>query len=82
MTQCAQSTSVNCFGEGGLKVLSAQGLEQERRALRIAILDLQESIKNGWLMLPFDLARGQFATAALREWCELADAAVLDAEME
>lgn len=28
------------------------------------------------------MARGQFATAALREWYELADAAVLDAEME
>jgi len=69
------------FGELA-RLLESQGLEQERRALRIAVFDLQASIEDEWLTLSFELARGQFATAVLRELCEPADDVPLDAEIE
>lgn len=53
------------------QLLESQGLVQERRALRMAVHDLQAHCAGSWLTLSFRLARGQFATAVLREICEL-----------
>lgn len=69
------------FG-GFTRLLESQGLAQERRALRIAVPDLDAHIEGAWLTLAFELARGQFATAVLRELCGLGDDAPLDGEVE
>jgi tRNA pseudouridine13 synthase len=52
-------------------LLSQEGLQQERRALRTAVRDLRAEHDGGTLTLSFELGRGQFATAVLREICEL-----------
>ena len=63
-------------------LLSAQGLIQERRALRCAIRDLTAEREANTLTLSFTLGRGQFATAVLREICDFADLPELDADEE
>ena len=55
-------------------LLSAEGLLQERRALRCAVRDLACEHEASSLTLSFALRRGQFATAVLREICELSGA--------
>ena len=59
-------------------LLAQEGLEQERRALRCAVRDLQVEAEAGALTLSFTLGRGQFATAVLREICDLAEPAQID----
>jgi tRNA pseudouridine13 synthase len=61
-------------------LLAAQGLRQERRALRCAIHDLSSERDASTLTLSFSLRRGQFATAMLREICEFEGAPELDAD--
>ena len=51
------------FAEG----LAAQGLDQERRALRLRVADLAWRIEGDVLELSFGLPAGAFATAVLRE---------------
>jgi tRNA pseudouridine13 synthase len=48
-------------------LLEAQGLEHERRALRLPVRGLQWSFEGTDLKLDFELARGSFATAVLHE---------------
>jgi len=48
-------------------LLEAQGLEHERRALRLPVRDLRWTFEGGDLTLEFELARGAFATAVLHE---------------
>jgi tRNA pseudouridine13 synthase len=62
------------------ELLAAQGLSQERRALRCAIRDLSAERDAGSLTLSFSLGRGQFATAVLRELCDFAAVPELDAD--
>ncbi len=52
-------------------LLAAQGLTQERRALRSTVRELSSERDGSTLSLSFSLGRGQFATAVLREICEL-----------
>jgi tRNA pseudouridine13 synthase len=59
-------------------LLAREGLEQERRALRCAIRDLAVESEAAVLTLSFTLGKGQFATAVLREICELAEPALID----
>ena len=59
-------------------LLAREGLEQERRALRCAIRDLSVESEAATLTLSFTLGKGQFATAVLREICELAEPALID----
>ena len=59
-------------------LLAQEGLEQERRALRCAIRDLSVESEAATLTLSFTLGKGQFATAVLREICELAEPALID----
>ncbi len=61
-------------------LLAAQGLSQERRALRCAIRDLSSERDSNTLTLNFSLGRGQFATAVLREICEFEGAPELVAD--
>ena len=61
-------------------MLAAQGLSQERRALRCAIRELSAEHDGGTLTLSFSLGRGQFATAVLREICEFEGAPELDVD--
>ena len=56
------------------QLLAAEGLSQERRALRCAVRDLTSEHEASSLSLSFALRRGQFATAVLREICELSGA--------
>jgi tRNA pseudouridine13 synthase len=55
---------------GVADLLAAEGLLQERRALRCAIRDLEVESDAATLTLSFRLGRGQFATAVLREICD------------
>ena len=48
-------------------LLEAQGLEHERRALRLPVRGLQWSFEGADLKLDFELGRGAFATAVLHE---------------
>lgn len=48
-------------------LLAAQGLEHERRALRLRVRDLRWSLEADDLTLAFELGRGAFATAVLHE---------------
>lgn len=48
-------------------LLAAQGLEHERRALRLPVRDLHWSFDGNDLTLEFELTRGAFATAVLHE---------------
>jgi tRNA pseudouridine13 synthase len=52
-------------------LLAAQGLSHERRALRCAIRDLSVERDANTLSVSFSLGRGQFATAVLRELCDI-----------
>ncbi len=61
-------------------LLAAQGLTQERRALRCAIRELAAERDASTVTLSFLLGRGQFATAVLREICEFAGVPELDAD--
>jgi tRNA pseudouridine13 synthase len=61
-------------------LLAAQGLTQERRALRCAIRELSSERDASTLTLSFSLRRGQFATAVLREICEFEGVPELDAD--
>ena len=63
-------------------LLAAEGLTQERRALRCAVRDLSVEADAGTLTLSFSLGRGQFATAVLREICEFGDEPLLDSDVE
>lgn len=47
--------------------LEAAGLEHARRALRVAVRDLEADMADGILTLRFSLAPGSYATAVLRE---------------
>jgi tRNA pseudouridine13 synthase len=58
------------------ELLEHEGLRQERRALRSRVRELACEQEAGSVTLSFVLGRGQFATAVLREICELT---VLDA---
>jgi tRNA pseudouridine13 synthase len=51
-------------------LLAAEGLSQERRALRCAVRELAAERDVSTLTLSFSLGRGQFATSVLREICE------------
>jgi tRNA pseudouridine13 synthase len=62
------------------ELLAAQGLSQERRALRCAVRGLEFSREANTLTLSFSLGRGQFATAVLRELCAFDPSAELDAD--
>lgn len=53
------------------ELLAAEGLNQERRALRCPIRDLEVEADSATLTLNFSLGRGQYATAVLREITEL-----------
>jgi tRNA pseudouridine13 synthase len=61
-------------------LLAAEGLTQERRALRCAIRELTALRDASTLTLSFSLGRGQFATAVLREICEFEGVPELDAD--
>jgi len=54
--------------------LQQEGLRQERRALRLAVQNLQAGYEDGVLQLSFSLTRGAYATAVLRELVELESA--------
>jgi tRNA pseudouridine13 synthase len=60
-------------------LLAAEGLSQERRALRCAVRELTALRDAGTVTLSFSLGRGQFATAVLREICEIEGDAGVDA---
>ena len=49
------------------RLLEAEGLQHERRALRLPVRSLQWSVEGDELVLAFELARGAFATAVLHE---------------
>ena len=70
----------NFAGVAGL--LSAEGLSQERRALRCAVRNLIAEHDGAELTLSFSLGRGQFATAVLREICEFDAEPALDSDEE
>ncbi len=61
-------------------LLAAQGLSQERRALRCAVRELSAERDASTLNLSFFLSRGQFATAVLREICAFEQVPELDAD--
>jgi tRNA pseudouridine13 synthase len=48
-------------------LLESQGLEQERRSLRLPVRDLDWALEDDELTLAFELPRGAFATAVLHE---------------
>jgi tRNA pseudouridine13 synthase len=60
-------------------LIERAGMEQERRALRLAVRDLRWERDAGGLVLSFRLMRGGFATTVLREVIDLSEAAA-DAE--
>jgi len=62
------------------RLLAAEGLTQERRALRCAVRELTALRDASTLTLSFSLGRGQFATAVLREICEFEGVPELDAD--
>lgn len=51
-------------------LLESQGLDQERRSLRLPVRDLEWSLDEKILTLRFELPRGTFATAVLHEIVE------------
>lgn len=63
-------------------LLAAEGLAQERRALRCGIRDLAVEADAGTVTLSFGLGRGQFATAVLREICEFSSEPLLDSDLD
>jgi tRNA pseudouridine13 synthase len=63
-------------------LLAAEGLSQERRALRCAIRELAVEADAGTLTLSFSLNRGQYATAVLREICDFSAEPALESDMD
>jgi tRNA pseudouridine13 synthase len=63
-------------------LLTAEGLLQERRALRCAIRDLEVESDAATLTLSFRLGRGQFATAVLREICDFDAPALSESDVD
>ena len=63
-------------------LLAGENLDQERRALRCAVRDLVVEADGSVMTFAFGLGRGQFATAVLREICELGSAAALESDPE
>jgi tRNA pseudouridine13 synthase len=63
-------------------LLVSEGLTQERRSLRCAVRELAVEADAGTLTLGFLLGRGQFATAVLREICELGSTPELESDEE
>ena len=61
-------------------LLAAENLDQERRSLRSSVRELSVEADAGTITLSFLLGRGQFATAVLREICELGASLPLDAD--
>jgi len=60
--------------------LAEAGLEQERRARRAVVRDLNVEADGNDVLVTFELGRGQFATSVLREMCEFGETAELDAD--
>jgi tRNA pseudouridine13 synthase len=60
------------------ELLAREGLQQERRALRSAVHSLSAEYEASGLKLEFQLGRGQFATAVLREICAIESMPVLE----
>lgn len=54
-------------------VLETAGLEQERRALRLTVADLSWEFGDRSLILGFELGRGGYATAVLRELVDVSE---------
>lgn len=54
-------------------LLEAAGLDQQRRSLRLAVRELSACIEPGAVVVQFQLTRGAYATAVLRELCAPAD---------
>ncbi|MEA3149266.1 MAG: tRNA pseudouridine13 synthase [Gammaproteobacteria bacterium] len=63
-------------------LLATEGLTQERRSLRCPVRELAVEADAGTLTLSFMLGRGQFATSALREICELGSTPELESDEE
>jgi len=63
-------------------LLETEGLSQERRALRCAVRELTVEADAGTVTFGFMLGRGQFATSALREICELGSTPLLESDEE
>jgi tRNA pseudouridine13 synthase len=61
-------------------LLVAEGLTQERRSLRCPVRDLVVEADSGTYTFSFMLGRGQFATAVLREICELGSTPTLESD--
>lgn len=49
------------------RLLATQGLDHERRSLRLPVRALRWTVDDGCLLLAFELPRGTFATAVLHE---------------
>jgi tRNA pseudouridine13 synthase len=64
------------------ELLESQGLEQERRSLRSPVRELLAETEGSTLTLSFLLGRGQFATAVLREICDLGSGSLLESDEE
>jgi tRNA pseudouridine13 synthase len=60
-------SAVTAREPGLCALLEAEGLEHERRALRLPLRGLQWSLDGAVLSLAFELPRGAFATAVLHE---------------
>jgi len=69
------------FG-GVAELLAAEGLTQERRALRCAVRDLAVETDAGTITMSFRLGRAQFATAVLREIGELGIETLLESDVD
>jgi len=61
-------------------LLAAEDLTQERRSLRCPVRELVVEADGGTLTFSFMLGRGQFATAVLREICELGSTSTLESD--
>ena len=72
--ELATAAEFDSFAAG----LAAQGLEQERRALRLRVQNLQWEFQAEGLKLCFRLSRGAFATTVLRELVDAKSAAGSD----
>ena len=54
-------------------LIEAAAMDPQRRSLRLAVRELRAHLEPGAVVLEFDLARGAFATAVLREVCAFED---------
>ena len=54
-------------------LIEAAGMDPQRRSLRLAVRELHAHLEPGAVVFGFDLTRGAFATAVLREVCAFAD---------